>query len=776
MLGPLGTLNKFNVNRLLAIARREAISGNWENSASLYQKILEDHPENIAAWVQYGHALKESGNLRSAESAYRVALSLKPILSDTHLQLGHVLKLQGRVDEAVAAYAQAHSLAPYLRQAEIELIALDQAPQRAVRLRDRGALPVVAARKDGEQTDSLVFDVGDLLSYFGHSRLPTGIQRVQISVLSSLLRRETPGVSIELASFVEGRDFWVSVPADLFLEVLDLAVSGGDLDHPVWKDARAELSHRIDNGSDIEFTPGATLVSLGTSWWVTNYFLMLRQAKARYGIRYVPFIHDLVPIMVPEHCTKELTRDFINWITGAFFHADGCLVNSLSTAKDLGKVAELLGHTIPPPAVIRLDARFATDAGALFPATNDELRRFFSGREPFVLFVGTIESRKNHLLAFNAWIELIRKRGEKGTPTLVCVGGQGWLTEAAMARLEASPLLQRKVKMLSRISDADLSRLYRHCLFTLYPSSYEGWGLPVTESLSNGKVALTTAISALPEAGGEFAEYFTHQSITDMIAKLERLIDDTSYRDAREAKIRDGYRARTWHEVGDEVIRGALSLSPGRRLNGEAAPAERGSYFPARRDCYYSLARNHETGIWPGMTNAEIYRMGVGWWAPEEWGSRTKPGLATLGFALDGGDAGEAHIIYLGLRGRPLEATGYAVRFSGPVSAERTGRLEPDQNRWIILKLPADLQRRGHVQIEIETDDRADPKPAVDGADNRRIGLGVIGFYICREADPLARLRFVEALQLGGPEELDGRPEDGSRYVPTADEAPELQH
>ena len=114
-----------------------------------------------------------------------------------------------------------------------------------------------------------------------------------------------------------------------------------------------------------------------------------------------------------------------------------------------------------------------------------------------------------------------------------------------------------------------------------------------------------------------------------MIAKLERLIDDTSYRDAREAKIRDGYRARTWHEVGDEVIRGALSLSPGRRLNGEAAPAERGSYFPARRDCYYSLARNHETGIWPGMTNAEIYRMGVGWWAPEEWGSRTKPGLAS---------------------------------------------------------------------------------------------------------------------------------------------------
>ncbi|HEX3881550.1 MAG TPA: glycosyltransferase [Stellaceae bacterium] len=768
MLG-LANLKKFNVQRLLGIARREAVTGNWANAAQLYQKILDDHPENIPAWVQYGHALKESGNLRSAESAYRVALSLKPILADTHLQLGHVLKLQGRVDEAVAAYAQAHSLAPYLRQAEIELIALDQAPRRAVRLSDRDEARAVEARRHGDEAASLVFDVTDLLSYFEHSRLPTGIQRVQISVLSSLLRREVPGVSVALACFVDRRDFWVSVPADLFLEVLDLAVSGGDVDHPVWKDARAELTYRIDNGPDVEFVPGATLVSLGTSWWVTNYFLVLRQARARYGIRYVPFIHDLVPVMVPEHCTKELTRDFINWITGAFFHADGCLVNSLATARDLGRVAEVLGHAIPPPAVIRLDARFASDPGVLFPAASNELRRFVTGREPFVLFVGTIESRKNHLLAFNAWLELIRKRGEKGTPTLVCVGGQGWLTEAAMARFEASPLLQRKVKMLSRISDADLSRLYRHCLFTLYPSSYEGWGLPVTESLCYGKVALTTAISALPEAGGEFAEYFAHQSVTDMIAKLERLIDDTRYRSAREAKIRDGFQARSWHEIGDEIVRGALSFSPGRRLDGDAAPAEPRTYLPAQPDRYYSLARNHETGIWPGMTNAEIYRMGTGWWAPDESGTWTKPGLAALGFALEGDEAGAAYIVYLGLRGQPLGGTGYTVRFGGPGSGERTGRLRPGETRWIILKLSGEVQRRGHVRIELETDDRADPKAAVDGADQRRFGIGVIGFYICREADPLARLRFVEALQLGGPEELDGRPEDGSRYVPIAE-------
>src|SRR6185312_10284348 len=110
----------------------------------------------------------------------------------------------------------------------------------------------------------------------------------------------------------------------------------------------------IDEAADFEFPPGATLINIGTSWWLKNYFLMVRMAKARYGIRYVPFIHDLIPIMTPEHCVKELTQDFINWTIGAFSHADGYLVNSEATGKDLCKVARLLGHQVAMPPVVRL--------------------------------------------------------------------------------------------------------------------------------------------------------------------------------------------------------------------------------------------------------------------------------------------------------------------------------------------------------------------------------------------------------------------------------------
>lgn len=763
----LSNFGKISVNKLLAIARRETTAGNWGNAATLYQKILADHPKNAAAWVQYGHTLKECGNYATAEAAYRTALSLRPILADTHLQLGHVLKIQGRNDEAIAAYRQALALAPYLREAEAELTALDGGYRRAPSMADRQSRPIGDAETRADDRPAVVFDVSDLLSYFTHSRAPTGIQRVQICVLTSLLRGSTPGVAVHMTCFTGRRDFWVGVPTDLFLQVADLALAGGELENPVWREMLVRLNTWIDDARDFEFPPGATLINIGTSWWLKNYFLMVRMAKARYGIRYVPFIHDLIPIMTPEHCVKELTQDFINWTIGAFSHADGYLVNSEATGKDLCKVARLLGHPIAMPPIVRLDAQFAIDRGPELPATGDDLERFYRGREPFVLFVGTLESRKNHVLAFNVWLELIKKRGERATPTLICVGNHGWLNEAALGTLKASALLQRKVKLLSRISDADLARLYRHCLITIYPSSYEGWGLPVTESLCYGKVVLTTAISSLPEAGGEFAEYFAHQSPADMIEKLERLIDDHRYRQAREATIRERFRPREWNDIAVDMIRGALASAPADRP-AKAPPPGEIKYLPAVTNRYYSLSRNRETVVWAGMTNGEMYRVGAGWWQPDEWGTWTKPGTARLGFTFQA-DGGENYILYLGLLGAPTADTEFTVRFSAAAAGERSGVLSRGNSRWLVLKVPPEVRRAGELVLTVEAKQGFDLRDVTDGGDPRVIGIGVRGFYLCAEADLLGRLRFMEALQADGLDELDGRPEDGSRYVPGLD-------
>jgi len=264
----------------------------------------------------------------------------------------------------------------------------------------------------------------------------------------------------------------------LFLRLADLAVAGGRIDAPEWRDAVGTLIGTLYNGDPAPLCDRAALVDLGSASGRPNYFLALRSAKARHRIGYFPFVHDCIPALRPQDCTAETVRNYKEWLSGAFFHANGFLVNSQATAADPTRFGGLLGHRVAPPKVIQLDAEAAPHAEGPDSAPDAAL-----GREPYVLFVSTFEPRKNHLLAFRVWLRLIEKRGVARTPLLVCVGDRKWMVEPAMALLRAERRLRRRVRILSGIAEGDLAALYRGSLFTLYPSSYEGWGLPVTESL-----------------------------------------------------------------------------------------------------------------------------------------------------------------------------------------------------------------------------------------------------------------------------------------------------
>src|SRR5262249_25864510 len=162
-----------------------------------------------------------------------------------------------------------------------------------------------------------------------------------------------------------------------------------------------------------------------------------------------------IPALMPEYCTKHTVRDYLSWISGVFHHADVLLVNSQTTARDLRTVAGLLGHEIGQPEVIRLDGSFSTDRKDPAEADNRLFKTHRLDRKLFVLFVSTFEPRKNHLAAFKAWLYMIERRGGRNVPLLVCVGNRGWMVDAAMALLQSSDKLRRRVRILTGISDAD---------------------------------------------------------------------------------------------------------------------------------------------------------------------------------------------------------------------------------------------------------------------------------------------------------------------------------
>src|SRR3546814_2891817 len=130
---------------------------------------------------------------------------------------------------------------------------------------------------------------------------------------------------------------------------------------------------------------------------------------------------DLIPIVAAQYCAPGITEDFASWLIGAVRHADGFLVNSRATRHDLLRIAEQLGCTIAEDKieVVPLDADFGRSAS---PGPAVDLSKWNLAGTSFALLVSTVEPRKNHILAFDAWAELIRIHGADAIPLLVCAG------------------------------------------------------------------------------------------------------------------------------------------------------------------------------------------------------------------------------------------------------------------------------------------------------------------------------------------------------------------
>ena len=719
----------------------------WRGAARLYARSLAMDDRQAALWVQLGHARKESGDLPGAETAYYRALDLMPADADVHLQLGHLLKLQGRRSAAAAAYARSVEIDPRGPHAlgELKELLRNGAPLDAGLAQSvlDAVAPPRRARSVAEAqalARVVVFDVSDLIGYFRAARLPTGIQRVQIEVVSALVRDPETGSRVWVCAFSEERDDWIRLHSDDFLALAEAALASGDADEPSWRALLEDLADRRLLSPPLIFPTGAWLINLGTSWWLQNYFLKVREAQRRFGVRYVPFVHDMIPIMAPEHCVTPLVRDFVSWALGVFSHADAFLTNSEASRADLKEVARRLGVQAADQRirVIPLDADFRKPG---LPVGEDILARHGLTPGGFMLFVSTLESRKNHLEAFGALQRLLRAHGPERTPRLVCVGGKGWLNEAVHARLRSDPALADHVLILSGVPDGELDALYRACRFTIYPSLYEGWGLPVTESLCHGKVPLVSRRSSIPEAARDWGVYFDPGDLEGLTSAMQRLIFDDQDRRRLELRIQEEFRPRPWAALGADMLAAVDGWS-------EAAPAalRAPKAEPGR---LHRLSRSMALGVGPGDRADEVFRRGRGWRPPETWGCRLAGSGGRLAFGFDA-EQGVDLRLYLGLRGleRPVR---FDLKLPG--GSTRAGRLEAGERRWLPLAVTAPGPE-GEIELSllVRAAEEADPPgPPAE--------LGVVGFIVCRADDMVARADFTDALRTG---ELDRDPAEAA--------------
>ncbi|GAA4493361.1 hypothetical protein GCM10023158_10510 [Gluconacetobacter tumulicola] len=693
------------VFKLISSANKARDKQNWKEAANDYGNALQLAPDLAHIWVQLGHMRKEQGDFTGASCAYAEAVLVG-----------------GGDSDALAWLHRLFSHLPAPQRRDILSFLKKTIPEGF-----SDETPVLS------QDGTVVFDISDLVSYFGHARLPTGIQRVQIETILGAIRDNEAAVRICCA--IEGRERWLPVPNRLFIKLCELAVVSGDSRSRDWLDAVNALHLTLMFSEPFVFPDGAVLINLGTSWWLRNYFLYVREAKHRSNIRYVPFVHDLIPVMTPEHCIRKLTQDFIEWIIGVFAHADAFLVNSESTKKDLILVAARLGHVVRENqiTVVPLGADFRKPGVDSLP--HGDLEKWHIAPESYVLFVSTIESRKGHDLALAVWERLYRKYGPR-TPKLVCVGNRGWKNEAFFQKIESDETLKRFVLILHGISDSEMSLLYRNCQFTLYPSRYEGWGLPITESLCYGKAVITSDNSSLPEAGGVFAIYFKTDSVEELESAVEKLAFDASARAAIEERIARAFKPMSWRDIAHRINETArqIAVRPvSARLDGQVA-------VPVRSGAWYPLTANHEVKIWKNMASAEIYRLGLGWAWPDDSGCWTR---APGGDLLMTPPAQAGMRLWLAVRSGK-HATNWTVSNLGDTAVHPqvlSGIMVAQERRWVPLDVDS-WRRAGVLKLRVHgtrQDGSLEETPDL---------IAVEGFFLCDQTEE-GRKIFLESASLG---------------------------
>jgi glycosyltransferase involved in cell wall biosynthesis len=340
---------------------------------------------------------------------------------------------------------------------------------------------------------------------------------------------------------------------------------------------RRHRSHMIDEGGNrrdivptamalaeqFQFMPTDTLICAGSGWTNSNIDVISKQ-KSDLGFRLVIVCYDMIPIQFPKFYKPHDVEDMRHYWSRAFACADLVVVNSSAVARDARQCASELGVNAGPVAICPLGANpseMTSDDAEVLPDRLEEGR--------YALFVSTIEPRKGHELLYRVWLRLL----EAGVPQangfkLVFVGRPGWLMEAFEAALRHDSRIKDSLIVLPKVSDAKLDLLYRRAAFCVYPSAYEGYGLPLVEAFARGKAVLTSGGGALAEVAGEFSPRLDPRNEDLWFEMIKLWIEDPSARAPYEILIAEQFRHPSWEEAAARFF----AIAENRPLAEHSAP------------------------------------------------------------------------------------------------------------------------------------------------------------------------------------------------------------
>ncbi len=583
-----------------------------------------------------------------------------------------------------------------------------------------------------------VLDVTDLVEFLQRRESVSGVQRVIAETVPHLIDQQNAACVL----LDRHRGVFVPLTNDerrILIERGARAASATD---------RGELARvaattieRARSANALTVTGDTTLVFLG-ALWINDALMSAARAAHAAGARIVALLYDLTPVLEAGH-TAAVNKLFERYLTLLLQTASRVPAISKSSRWDFEQYAREHGQEAPAGVATGLPC-------GVTPYGRDLVERPWP--RPYALFVGTVESRKNHLLALRAWRELVERHGAENIPDLVCIGRLGWNAGEFLREYLFSNGLEGKVSVLSAgASDDELARFYAHAEFTVYPSDYEGWGLPVSESLAFHKVPIVAENSSLLEAGGDLAVYFTTGDVESLVNAIETRALDPRERAESEARIKTStIRALTWKDIATVI---ASEIHAAERRNPVFPSIELGREYmlavgPQPPDEGYAdqylhhLIREGRTpllGQRRGDRDFEVVDAAVigEFGSPQTWGNEIRPGHR-VEFRFTRPADGPL-VLLVSTRAMPGKAS---IQVAGP-----GGPVMEDVYLGSVITIPVGDGRAGQRAQALMT--VTDAQDSVEGF------LGIRSFVVLEESDKDARLVALQAAASALRQELD---------------------
>jgi len=260
-------------------------------------------------------------------------------------------------------------------------------------------------------------------------------------------------------------------------------------------------------------------------------------------IKRVTIIHDLSPIKFPKFhpfLSQYLQKLFF---PGIIKRSDLLFTNSKNTSQDL--------KSFYPESKSKICQLYLGKEDIFKPTKSEDIFKKYGINKPYFLSVGTIEPRKNLntlLAAFSFF-----KKEHSSNIQLVIVGGDGWKTKSFYSELNKHPF-KNDIKLIGYVNRLNLPALYSNALAFIYPSYYEGFGLPVLEAMACGAACIISNTSSLPEVGGEAALYFNPERPEELAERFNYILTEKEVQDSmKEASIQQASMF-TWKKYAQEFI------------------------------------------------------------------------------------------------------------------------------------------------------------------------------------------------------------------------------